>query len=473
MPEPTPTNPGSADTSVRGRVLVADDEAAIRQSVGMHLRYEDYAVDEADSGEAALARLAKGGIDVLLLDVKMPGMDGFEVMQRMREDGIDVPVVVISGHDAVENAVEAIRRGAHDFLEKPFGREQLVVRVARASEHGRLRRAHRELHETSGWSADLIGESAATDRVKELVAKVAPTPARVLVTGENGTGKELVARAIHAGSDRASGPFVEVNCAAIPEELIESELFGHEKGSFTGAGQRRIGKFERAHGGTLFLDEIGDMSPAAQAKVLRTLEDNRFERVGGQDLIEVDVRVIAATNRDLQDPELGFRQDLYFRLNVISIHMPPLRERPEDVPLLFDHFLDVAAREMKQPRKGVSDDVMERLRRYAWPGNVRELRNLAERLAIVSPGEVIRSMDLPPAMGGGDVARSGAEFLDAPTFQDFKAASEAAYLQAKLHETDYNVSRTAEVLEMQRSNLYKKIQRYGLRTSPDDSSQAR
>ena len=473
MPESTRTNPGPPDTPVRGRVLVADDEAAIRQSVGMHLRYEDYAVDEADSGEAALSRLAKGGVDVLLLDVKMPGMDGFEVMQRMQEDGVDVPVVVISGHDAVENAVEAIRRGAHDFLEKPFGREQLVVRVARALEHGRLQRAHRELHETSGWSADLIGDSAAMERVKELVAKVAPTPARVLVTGENGTGKELVARAIHAGSERAGGPFVEVNCAAIPEELIESELFGHEKGSFTGAGQRRIGKFERAHGGTLFLDEIGDMSPAAQAKVLRALEDNRFERVGGQDLIEVDVRVIAATNRDLQEPELRFRQDLFFRLNVISIHVPPLRDRPEDVPVLFDHFLEVGAREMKQPRKAVDEDVMERLQRYAWPGNVRELRNLAERLAIVSPGEVIRVMDLPPTLGGGGVARTGAEFLDAPTFQDFKAASEAAYLQAKLHENGYNVSKTAETLEMQRSNLYKKIQRYGLRTSPDDSSPGR
>ena len=452
-----------------GRVLIADDEAAIRQSVGSILRYEDFEVDDADSGEAALARLAKGGIDVLLLDVKMPGMDGFEVMQRMQEDGIDVPVVVVSGHDAVENAVEAIRRGAHDFLEKPFGKEQLVVRVRRALEHGRLRRAHAELHESSGWRTDLIGDSAATARVKELVAKVAPTPARVLITGENGTGKELVARAIHAGSERAEGPFVEVNCAAIPEELIESELFGHEKGAFTGAGQRRTGKFERAHRGTLFLDEIGDMSPAAQAKVLRALEDNRFERVGGQDLIEVDVRVIAATNRDLQDPELHFRQDLFFRLNVISIHVPPLRERPEDVSQLFEHFLDVAARELKQPRKSVDEEVLERLKRYAWPGNVRELRNLAERLAIVSPSETIRAMDLPPAFGGRGVERGGASFLDAPTFQDFKAASEAAYLQAKLYENDYNVSRTAETLEMQRSNLYKKIQRYGLRTSPDPS----
>ena len=456
-----------------GRVLVADDEAAIRHSVGSILRYEHFEVEEAENGQSALDRLNKGGIDVLLLDVKMPGLDGFEVLQRMRDESIDVPVVVVSGHDAVENAVEAIRRGAHDFLEKPFGKDQLVVRVRRALEHGRLRRAHRELHETSGWRADLIGESAGILRVKDLVNKVAPTPARVLVTGENGTGKELVARAIHAGSNRADGPFVEVNCAAIPEELIESELFGHEKGSFTGAQQRRIGKFQRAHGGTLFLDEIGDMSPAAQAKVLRAIEDSRFERVGGSDLIEVDVRVIAATNRDLQDPELNFRQDLYFRLNVIAIQVPPLRERPDDVPLLFEHFLGVAARELKQSRKNVGEGVMERLQRYAWPGNVRELRNLAERLAIVAPGDVIRTLDLPPSMGGSEVEQSGAEFLEAPTFQEFKAASEAAYLQAKLRENEYNVSRTAERLDMQRSNLYKKIQRYGLRTSEDDGSPAR
>ena len=457
-----------------GRVLIADDEAAIRQSVGNILRYENYEVVEAEGGAAALERLAKGGIDLLLLDVKMPGMDGFEVMQRMQQDGLDTPIVVVSGHDAVENAVEAIRRGAHDFLEKPFGKEQLLVRVARAIEHGRLRRAHAELHEASGWRGELIGTSSEMARVKELAAKVAPTPARVLITGENGTGKELVARAIHAQSKRASGPFVEVNCAAIPDELIESELFGHEKGSFTGAAQRRTGKFERAHGGTLFLDEIGDMSPAAQAKVLRALEDNRFERVGGQDLIEVDVRVVAATNRDLQDAALAFRQDLYFRLNVISIHIPPLRERTEDILPLFRHFLVIAAREMKQPVKEVDGAVDERLRRHAWPGNVRELRNLAERLAIVAPGDVIRTLDLPATMGGGGEASSGAAFLEAPTFQDFKAASESAYLQAKLRENGYNVSRTAETLEMQRSNLYKKIQRYGLRTNEtDDSSHVR
>ncbi len=459
-PAPQPETP-------TGRILIADDEIAIRQSVSSILRYEGYAVEEAADGAAALEALGRGGIDVLLLDVKMPGIDGFEVMDRLAEEGIEVPVVVISGHDAVENAVEAIRRGARDFLEKPFGKEALLVRVANALDHGRLRRAHAELN--SGWRRELIGESAAMQRVKELVAKVAPTPARVLITGENGTGKELVARAIHAASPRAGAPFVEVNCAAIPDELIESELFGHEKGSFTGAHARRMGKFERAHGGTLFLDEIGDMSAAAQAKVLRALEDDKIERVGGDQPLRVDVRVVAATNRDLRDPALGFRSDLFFRLDVISIEIPPLRERPEDVEPLFRHFFAEATRQMGQPFREVDDAVFERLRRHAWPGNVRELRNLAERLAIVAPTDRIRVADLPPAMGGRDAGPGGGAFLEAPTFQEFKAASEAAYLQAKLRENGFNISRTAERLEMQRSNLYKKIQRYGLRTSGEES----
>jgi DNA-binding NtrC family response regulator len=449
------------------RILVADDEAAIRQSVGNILRYADYEVEEAPDGPSALTRLARGGIDALLLDVKMPGLDGFEVMEQMATDGIDVPVVVVSGHDAVENAVEAIRHGAHDFLEKPFTKDQLLVRVSRACEHGLLRRANRELHESGGWRSAIVGQTAVMREVDELIGRVAATPARVLITGENGTGKELVARAVHARSERAEGPFVEVNCAAIPEELIESELFGHEKGSFTGAQARRIGKFERAHGGTLFLDEIGDMSPGAQAKVLRALEDNRIERVGGQGTIDVDVRVVAATNRELQDPESGFRQDLFFRLNVISIQLPPLRERAQDIGALFTHFLEIAASELKQETKLVGDEVVERLARYPWPGNVRELRNIAERLAIIVAGREITVRDLPPGMGGHGQGHISSDFLDAPTFQEFKAASEAAYLQSRLRENGYNVSRTAERLEMQRSNLYKKIQRYGLKTSAE------
>jgi two-component system nitrogen regulation response regulator NtrX len=313
----------------------------------------------------------------------------------------------------------------------------------------------------------MVGQTAVMQEIDVLIGRVAATPARVLITGENGTGKELVARAVHARSHRAAGPFVEVNCAAIPEELIESELFGHEKGSFTGAQQRRIGKFERAHGGTLFLDEIGDMSPGAQAKVLRALEDSRIERVGGQGAIDVDVRVVAATNRLLQDDDSGFRQDLFFRLNVISIQLPPLRERVEDIGPLFTHFLGIAATELKQEPKRVGDDVIARLVRYLWPGNVRELRNIAERMAIIVISEEIRISDLPPAMGGQGQVHVSAEFLDAPTFQEFKAASEAAYLQSRLRENEYNVSRTAERLGMQRSNLYKKIQRYNLTTSVD------
>ncbi len=402
----------------------------------------------------------------MLLDVKMPGMDGFEVMEAMRSESLEVPVVVISAHDAVSNAIEAIRRGAYDFLEKPFKKEALKVRVQKAQEHARLKRANRELAQASVEGGRIIGDSPIIQRVKDLVEKVAPTPARILITGENGTGKELLARAIHLKSPRVEGPFVEVNCAAIPDDLIESELFGHEKGAFTGAERRRLGKFERAHTGTLFLDEVGDMSFAAQAKVLRALESSAFERVGGQDLIHVDVRVIAATNRDLQDEQLQFRQDLYYRLNVIEIHLPALRERPEDIETLFLHFLSTAAVEMGQAPKEVAPEVLEMLKRQPWPGNVRELRNLAERLAIVAAGETIRASDLPIATGGRGGEIPGIDFFASATFNEFKAASESAFLQQKLREFEYNVSRTAEELQMQRSNLYKKIQRYGLRTSP-------
>ncbi|HEX9640600.1 MAG TPA: sigma-54 dependent transcriptional regulator [Candidatus Krumholzibacteria bacterium] len=448
-----------------GRILIADDETAIRQSVGSILRYEDYEVLEASDGPLALEAMRREGVDVLLLDVKMPGMDGFEVMSQMHAESLAIPVVVISGHDAVSTAVEAIRRGALDFLEKPFKKEALLVRVQNALAHGRLQRENRELRAEAGLSDELLGDSIVMREINELIDKVAPTPARVLITGENGTGKELVARAIHRLSERKDGPFVEVNCAAIPEELIESELFGHEKGSFTGAGARRLGKFERAHGGTLFLDEIGDMSANAQAKVLRALQESRIERVGAQDPVHVDVRVVAATNRNLEDPTVGFRQDLYFRLNVIQLHMPPLRERGNDIPALFGHFLQLAAQEMKNQIKVPDADTLAALARHNWPGNVRELRNLAERLAIVVSGDRIRRADLPPGMGGREVERGGAEFLDVPTFNEFKDASEAAYIQRKLKLFDYNISRTAEELQMQRSNLYKKIQKYGLRTS--------
>ena len=450
-----------------GRILIADDEAAIRQTVGNILRYEDFQVLEASDGPLALEALRNESCDLLLLDVKMPGMDGFEVMEKMAEHSIDIPVIVISGHDAVTTAVEAIKRGAYDFLEKPFKKEELLVRVHNALGHAKLRLENRELRVEAGSDHELIGNSPVMLEIKSLIEKVAPTPARVLITGENGTGKEVVARAIHEKSDRSNAAFVEVNCAAIPEELIESELFGHEKGSFTGAGQRRIGKFERADGGTLFLDEIGDMSAGAQAKVLRALQENRFERVGGQQEISVDVRVVAATNRDLESPESGFRQDLFFRLNVIQIQMPQLRGRGDDIPLLFEHFLRASSAEMKQPVKAVSDAVLKRIASHDWPGNVRELRNLAERLAIVASGSTIEVSDLPPSMGGSATAQGGAEFLDAPNFNDFKAASETVYIQRKLAHFGYNVSKTAEELGMQRSNLYKKIQKYNLRTSAD------
>ena len=451
--------------SKKGRILIADDDSGLRAMVRQVLEYDGFEVAEAEDGPHALKELRKGVCEVLLLDVKMPGMDGFEVMKVMQNEGLEVPVVVISAHEAVANAVEAIRRGAYDFLEKPFKREALKVRVQKAQEHSRLKRANRELAESSARGGEIIGDGPSIHHVKELLEKVAPTPARVLITGENGTGKELLARAIHARSARASGPFVELNCAAIPDDLIESELFGHERGAFTGAERRRLGKFERADQGTLFLDEIGDMSQAAQAKVLRALETSTFERVGGQDLIHVDVRVISATNRELSDESTGFRQDLFYRLNVIQIHLPPLRERPEDIESLFLHFLRSAALEMGQKVKGVDRGVMALLKRQPWRGNVRELRNLAERLAIVAPDETIHEEDLSVLAGEGGSKREHEDVFSSPTFNDFKAASEAIFLQGKLREFGYNVSRTAEELQMQRSNLYKKIQRYGLRTS--------
>jgi DNA-binding NtrC family response regulator len=451
--------------SKKGRILIADDDSGLRAMVRQVLEYDGFEVVEAEDGPHALKELRKGICEVLLLDVKMPGMDGFEVMSAMQSEGLDVPVVVISAHEAVSNAVEAIRRGAYDFLEKPFKREALKVRVQKAQEHTRLKRANRELAESSARSGEIIGDGPSIRHVKELLEKVAPTPARVLITGENGTGKELLARAIHMRSSRASGPFVELNCAAIPGDLIESELFGHERGAFTGAERRRLGKFERADRGTIFLDEIGDMSQAAQAKVLRALETSTFERVGGQDLIHVDVRVISATNRELQNESSGFREDLFYRLNVIQIHLPPLRERPEDIEGLFLHFLRTAALEMGQRVKGVDDGVLEILKRQPWRGNIRELRNLAERLAIVAPDEKIHEADLSVLAGSEATKGEHEDVFASSTFNEFKAASEALFLQGKLREFSYNVSRTAEELQMQRSNLYKKIQRYDLRTS--------
>jgi DNA-binding NtrC family response regulator len=450
-------------------ILVVDDEAAIRQTLEQLLTYEQYAVQLAANGTEALAILADSKIDAMLLDIKMPDMDGFEVLERMAADGLEVPVIVVSGHGNVETAVEAVRKGAYDFLEKPLDRSRLLLTLRNCLEHYNLREQAADLRDLSGYNTPLIGDCARIREVRAFIDRVAPADATVLITGENGTGKELVVRALHAGSPRRDKPLVEVNCAAIPRELVESELFGHEKGSFTGADKMRVGKFEQADGGTLFLDEIGDMSEEAQAKVLKAVEESRFERVGGREARQVDVRIVAATNRDLTGPDAHFRQDLYFRLNVLSVELPPLREREGDVDLLLAHFVSSLAVQLKKPPKTFSAEALDVLRAYAWPGNVRELRNLVERLLILVPGKRIEAQDLPLLSGGGAGGREGEwDWMACGDFQEFKARSETMFLQAKLRENRYNVSRTAERLGMQRSNLYKKISKYGLKTQADD-----
>ncbi len=450
-------------------ILVVDDEAAIRAALEQILTYEKHRVVQAADGPAALRALAADPVDAVLLDIKMPGMDGFEVLAAMKAAGHRAPVIVISGHGNIETAVEAIKLGAYDFLEKPLDRARLLVTLQNCLDHQRLRQERDELMDRGGYRDPLIGECDRMRAVRSFIAKVAPTDATVLITGENGTGKELVVRAIHEQSRRRDRSLIEVNCAAIPRELVESELFGHEKGAFTGADRQRIGKFEQADGGTLFLDEIGDMSEEAQAKVLKAVEESRFQRVGGGETLRVDVRIIAATNRDLGTASSGFRQDLFFRLNVLAVHLPPLRERNTDIDLLLDYFMGRLAVVLKTEPKAFAPETLALLREYAWPGNVRELRNLVERLLILAPGPVIRPVDLPPLPGAAPAADDEtADFLSCKEFQEFKARAEAVFLQAKLKEYRYNVSQTAERLGMQRSNLYKKIAKYGLRTQPAD-----
>ncbi len=448
-------------------VLIIDDEIAIRETLEQILSYEGYDVKKAGSGAEGLAVVASSAPDVILLDVKMPGMDGFEVLDRLAADGQRMPVIVVSGHGNIETAVEAVKKGAYDFLEKPLDRSRLLVTLTNCLDHQEVLSDRKILQDQVVPSHPLVGESKAMREVRAFIDKVAVSEATVLITGENGTGKELVVQAIHRLSSRKDRPLVEVNCAAIPRELVESELFGHEKGSFTGADKQRIGKFELADGGTLFLDEIGDMNEEAQAKVLKAVEENKFQRVGGGDTKSVDVRIVAATNRDLASPESGFRRDLFFRLNVLSIHLPPLREREGDIELLLEWFLaDLAARLKTKPRR-IDAETMAILREYSWPGNVRELRNLVERMLILASDDVIKPSDLPLLPGAAQEGSADSSFFECGDFQDFKSASEGAFLQHKLKENLYNVSKTAEALGMQRSNLYKKITKYGLRTQPE------
>lgn len=447
------------------RVLIVDDEAAIRDSLAKILRYEDHEVRDAPEGQTGLSILGSERFDLIFLDIKMPGMDGLEVLTEIRRRKIDTPVVIISGHGDVQTAVEATRLGAFDFLEKPLDADRILVTLRNALTQNQLRKDKQRLEEKLKGRHEIVGASQAIAEVMQSVEKVAPSEARVLITGENGSGKELVAWAIHSHSRRAEGPFIEVNCAAIPTELIESELFGHEKGSFTGAHQRRRGRFEQAHGGTLFLDEVGDMSLEAQAKVLRVLQESRLERVGGTETLEVNVRVIAATNKDLllESSEHRFRDDLYYRLNVVPIHIPPLRERREDIPLLVTHFLGRYARELGVPPRRMTAQAVDALKNRPWPGNVRELGNMIERLLIMASGDEIQAADIPGSSASGDQDPS---FFDAANFQEFKELSEAVFLSRKLKEWGGNVSQTARALGMQRSHLYRKIEKYGLQDRP-------
>ncbi|MDQ3697080.1 MAG: sigma-54 dependent transcriptional regulator [Gemmatimonadota bacterium] len=447
------------------RILVVDDERGVRQALGQLLEYEGYEVRSAENAVDAITEYERWRPQLVFMDVKMAGIDGLEALKRVREADPAATVVMISGHGTIQTAVEATQLGAYDFLEKPLDTDRILVTLRNALQHLDLQEENSRLRETIESRYEIVGKSYAIRALIEKIERVAPTPARVLITGDNGTGKELVARAVHRLSARQGGPFIEVNCAAIPSELIESELFGHMKGSFTGAIADRAGKFEQAHGGTLFLDEIGDMSLAAQAKVLRVLEDGVVTRIGGQKTTAVDVRVIAATNKNLEAEITGgkFREDLFYRLNVVPIAVPPLRERREDVPLLAAHFVGLLTQREGMAPKALTPEAIQRLAAYEWPGNVRELRNTVERLLILTAAPRIAAADVDRLIGRrAPEGASIGSLMECRTFEEFKDAAERGFLLAKLRETDWNVSETARSLDMPRSNLYKKIERYGL-----------
>ena len=453
---------------MRESILIVDDEAGVRSSLQGILSDEGYAAEAVDSGEAALRAIENRRFDLLLLDVWLPGMDGLETLARVRTLDADVPVVVISGHGNIETAVKAVRMGAQDFVEQPLTLEKTLLAVKNALRQKRLEAENRVLKEKVEHRFRMVGDSPALASLRADVARAAPSNGRVMIFGENGTGKELVARSIHDHSLRAQGPFVEVNCAAIPEELIESELFGHTRGAFTGALTAKKGKFELADGGTLFLDEVGDMTLKTQAKVLRALQEQRVEPVGGSATVTVDVRVIAATNKDLEEEirRGAFREDLFFRLNVIPFHVPPLRERTEDVPRLARHFMAEISAEYGRRPKEFSPDAMELLRAHKWPGNVRELRNIVERLLIMTPGEQVEAHHLPASLLGGAGAPAAAQAplaeRDFPSLAEAREDFEKRYITRKYRECGGNMSRLAETLQVERSNLYRKMKGYGL-----------
>ena len=469
---------------MKPRILVIDDEEGVRKSLRMILEYDGYDVTEAATGEEGVKLIEREAPDLVFLDIKMPGMDGLEVLQKVRHLMEAMPVVVISGHGDINTAVEATKLGAIDFIGKPPERERILVTVRNAVDTRRLKTENKGYRRDAEKKHQIVGDSPSLAAVRSAIQKAAPTNATVLIWGESGVGKELVARAIHRESLRRDGQFVQVNCAAIPDELIESELFGHEKGSFTGATDRQIGKFEQADKGTIFLDEVGDMSLKTQAKVLRVLQEQELERLGSNKVIKVDVRVIAATNKNLEEEidKNTFREDLFYRLNVVPIHVPALRDRRDDIPALVRHFADLFARDNNFHRKTFTAQAMEKLKQQHWRGNIRELRNFVERLVIMTTGDSIDAKDIPeggvirgdlpiltPGGGGEVVSVSASEqsWMQAPTLQEFKSGSERAYLVSKLRENSWNISKTAEVIDTPRSNLYKKLEQYQISQERD------
>ncbi len=453
-------------------ILVVDDEKNILSTLSRALRVEDYDVDVAGSADIALEKAKSRAYDAFLLDVNMPGRSGLELLLALRALSIDAPILVMSGQGNIETAIEATRLGAHDFLEKPIGTDRLLLSLSRALEHAKLSEENRDLKERSGQGSGLLGESAPMRRLRERIELAASASATVLVTGERGTGKELVAAAIHRGSKRANKPFEKMNCAAVPAELVESELFGHEAGAFTGATRQRRGKFERAHKGTLFLDEVGDMPLAMQAKLLRVLQEGEIERVGGGELLSLDVRVVAATNKALEkEIERGsFRADLFDRLNVVPIRVPSLRERIEDVPALAEHFAHLASIENDRREKRLSDGALRALSRYAFPGNVRELRNLVERLVILSPGDTIGEDDVRAQLPVGSAGAAGYFRPGVPLEAMVREVERDLILRALEHHQNH-VTRTAEGLGLERSHLYKKMKALGIREAKEKGAE--
>ncbi len=445
-------------------ILIVDDESGIRESLGALLRDEGYDAEAVASGEECLDRLKRRNFDLVLLDVWLNGMDGLDTLERMQEQGGAPMVVMISGHGNIETAVRATKLGAFDFIEKPLSLEKVVLVVRNALEYLRLEEENRRLRAELEERHQILGASVPMKALRQQIALTAPTNGRVLIYGESGTGKELVARALHANSPRSAMPFVEVNCAAIPEELIESEMFGHRKGSFTGASEDKVGKFQKADGGTLFLDEVGDMSLKTQSKVLRVLEEQRVEPLGSNKQVNVDVRVIAATNKKLED-EIGrnmFREDLFYRLNVIPFYVPPLRERTEDLPVLAAHFLNEFCEAYGKKPKDFTAPAMEVLLAYPWPGNVRELRNLVERLVIMCPSPKIEPHHLPPELFRG-ASKSPQKPYE--SLQEARSAYERDFVLRKLEENRWNMTKAAAALGLERSHLYRKMRSLGIAPS--------